>query len=251
MVGEKMDRIAALDFNSLKKYPKMDQERVEKLLAEELEKNQDKIVVLDDDPTGVQTVHNISVYTDWSYESIQSGFRENNKIFYILTNSRSFTAQETTQVHQEIAQTIVKVAKEEERGYLIISRSDSTLRGHYPLETKILKDEIQKDSDQMVDGEILCPFFKEGGRYTIDNIHYVKYDQKLIPAGETEFAKDKTFGYQSSDLRAYIEEKTQGDYRKEDVITLFEHLLKEFHPQIKRYGECLLKQDNPKHNIIL
>ena len=33
-----------------------------------------------------------------------------------------------------------------------------------------------------IDGEILCPFFKEGGRFTIDDVHYVKYGDKLIPA---------------------------------------------------------------------
>ena len=60
-----------------------------------------------------------------------------------------------------------------------------------------------------MDGEILCFFFKEGGRYTIDNVHYVKDNEMLVPAGETEFAKDKTFGYKSSDLREYVEEKNQ------------------------------------------
>lgn len=209
-----------LDFDLLKKYPKVDEELIQKLLQEEINKNKDKIVVLDDDPTGIQTVHNVSVYTDWSYESIQRGFREKNKIFYILTNSRSFSVQQTTQVHQEIGQRISEIAKEEKKGCLMISRGDSTLRGHYPLETKILKDEIQKSTGQIVHGEILCPFFKEGGRYTIDNIHYVQYNQELVPAGQTEFAKDKTFGYESSDLPAYIEEKTQGEYLKEDVLTI-------------------------------
>ena len=33
-----------------------------------------KIIVLDDDPTGVQTVHDVSVYTDWSEETIERGF---------------------------------------------------------------------------------------------------------------------------------------------------------------------------------
>ena len=31
-----------------------------------------KLVVLDDDPTGVQTVHDVYVYTDWSMESIRA-----------------------------------------------------------------------------------------------------------------------------------------------------------------------------------
>lgn len=33
----------------------------------------------------------------------------------------------------------------------------------------------------------------EGGRVTIDNVHYVKEGNILIPAGMTEFAKDQSF----------------------------------------------------------
>jgi uncharacterized protein YgbK (DUF1537 family) len=113
-----------------------------------------------------------------------------------------------------------QVAREQQRRYLIVSRSDSTLRGHYPLETMLLLQQWERDSGQKVDGEIICPYFKEGGRFTIDNIHYVQYGDVLVPAGATEFAKDKTFGYQSSDLTAYIEEKSQGTYKKENVVTI-------------------------------
>ncbi|WP_094605671.1 hypothetical protein SPSIL_040590 [Sporomusa silvacetica DSM 10669] len=75
-------------------------------------------------------------------------------------------------------------------------------------------------TDLKVDGEIICPYFREGGRFTIDNIYYVQYGDFLVPAGETEFAKDKTFGYQSSDLTEYIEEKSKGRYKKEQVVTI-------------------------------
>ena len=47
----------------LNSYPAYDEGLVEKLLQEELAKSEKKIVVLDDDPTGVQTVHDVSVYT--------------------------------------------------------------------------------------------------------------------------------------------------------------------------------------------
>lgn len=195
-------------------------ENLNELLNEAVANNQHKIIVLDDDPTGVQTVHDISVYTNWDYDSIYQGFAEENKMFYILTNSRAFTEDQTIKVHQEIAQNIIKVAKEQKKPYIIVNRSDSTLRGHYPLETKVLKDSIETQDDIKFDGEILCPYFKEGGRFTINNIHYVKYNDELIPAGQTEFAKDKTFGYKSSDLREYIEEKTKGEYKADDVVTI-------------------------------
>jgi len=207
----------------LNSYPAIDVAEVDALLAKEIAADDTTFVVLDDDPTGVQTVHDISVYTDWTVESIKSGLMEDNKVFYILTNSRGLTADETTAVHQEIAANIVTAARETGKKYLIMSRSDSTLRGHFPLETRLLKEGMEADGFT-VDGEIMCPFFKEGGRFTVGNTHYVKYGEELVPAAQTEFAKDKTFGYTHSDIPSYIEEKTAGEFKAESVtcITLEE-----------------------------
>ena len=204
----------------LHSYPCYDKRKVDHLLAAEVSADARKIVVLDDDPTGIQTVHDISVYTDWSLESIGRGFEEKNKLFFILTNSRGFTVEQTAKAHREIGKRVDRTAKEMGLEYLIVSRGDSTLRGHYPLETGLLKEVLEEQNPWKVDGEILCPFFAEGGRYTIDNVHYVKYGSELVPAGETEFAGDKTFGYQSSNLCGYIEEKTEGKFRADSVICI-------------------------------
>ena len=197
-----------------------DTDKAEALLSQAMEGFHKKLVVLDDDPTGVQTVHDVSVYTDWEEESIRKGFEEKEAMFFILTNSRSFSVEETTKVHQDIAARVAKVARELGQDFMIISRGDSTLRGHYPLETQLLADGLTKNEGVVIDGEIICPFFPEGGRYTMDNIHYVKEQENLVPAGMTEFAKDKTFGYKSSDLTEYVEEKTEEKYHKEDCITI-------------------------------
>ena len=210
----------ALKADILSSYPPVNEKAVDELLAKEIAGSNKKIVVLDDDPTGVQTVHDISVYTNWSEDSIRKGFAEENKLFYILTNSRGFTAAQTEIAHREIAKAVDAVSKETGKEYIFISRSDSTLRGHYPLETIILKEEYEKNTGNKIDGEILCPFFKEGGRYTIDDVHYVRYGDTLVPAAETEFAKDKTFGYTVSDLKEYVEEKTGGVYKKENVTAI-------------------------------
>lgn len=202
----------------LHSYPRYDKRKVDDLLAAEVDADTRKIIVLDDDPTGIQTVHDLSVYTDWSLESIGRGFEEKNKLFFILTNSRGFTAEQTAKAHEEIGKRADRTAKEMGREYLIVSRGDSTLRGHYPLETEVLKAVLEEQNPWKVDGEILCPFFAEGGRFTIDNVHYVKYGDELVPAGETEFAGDKTFGYQSSNLSEYIEEKTEGRFRADSVV---------------------------------
>ena len=209
-----------IPFQTAAERDKTDADKAELLLSRAMEGFHKKLVVLDDDPTGVQTVHDVSVYTDWEEESIRKGFEEKENMFFILTNSRSFSVEETTKVHQDIAERVAKVAGELGQDFMIISRGDSTLRGHYPLETQLLADGLTKSEGAVVDGEIICPFFPEGGRYTMDNIHYVKEQDNLVPAGMTEFAKDKTFGYKSSDLTEYVEEKIEGKYHKEDCITI-------------------------------
>lgn len=201
-------------------FRQIDETQADAMLQAEIDAFSGRIVVLDDDPTGIQTIHDLAVYTDWSRESILDGFLSSNKLFFILTNSRSFTEEQTAAAHREIASVLNEVSAETGIGYILISRSDSTLRGHFPLETQTLRDQIEKETGRKTDGEILCPFFKEGGRYTINNIHYVRYGDELVPANETEFAQDKTFGYTAGTLPEYVEEKTKGAFRKEDVVCI-------------------------------
>jgi uncharacterized protein YgbK (DUF1537 family) len=224
------------------KIPAVDVKVVDELLAKELLELNKKIIVLDDDPTGVQTIHDISVYTDWSKESIEKGFMEENSMFFILTNSRGFTAVETEKAHKEIALNITEVAKKLNKDFIVISRSDSTLRGHYPLETKVLKETIEANSEVKYNGEVLMPFFKEGGRFTVENVHYVQYDEYLVPAGETEFAKDRTFGYTKSQLGEYIEEKTNGEFKASNTTYISLQDIRNL--AIDSITEQLLKVDN-------
>lgn len=208
----------AVNVNVLKQYPAVDEAAVDALLNQLILENDKKIVVLDDDPTGVQTVHDISVYTNWKPETLQEAFAEKNNLFYIMTNSRGMTQDETTAAHHEIASAVNAASKASGKDYLYISRSDSTLRGHYPLETILLKEAYEKDTGRKIDGEVMCPFFKEGGRFTIGDVHYVQEGDQLTPAAETEFARDKTFGYTKSDIKDYIEEKTGGAYKAADCV---------------------------------
>lgn len=179
-----------------------------------------KFIVLDDDPTGVQTVHDIDVFTDWTVESLKEGLLGEEKLFFVLTNSRGLTEEETTVLHKELAHNAILASKETGKKFVLISRSDSTLRGHFPLETQLLSQVLKEEAGLETDGEVLMPFFKEGGRFTVDNIHYVKDGERLIPAAETEFAKDKTFGYHHSCLPDYIEEKTKGAYPADQVVCI-------------------------------
>ena len=201
-------------------YPALDEKKIDSLLKAEIANNNTKLIVLDDDPTGVQTVHDVMVCTHWDEESIRHGFHDQSKLFFIMTNSRAMTEAETTRIHKEIVHNVSNVARELGIRYLYMSRGDSTLRGHYPLETLLLKQGLEAEEGCCVDGEVLCPFFLEGGRFTIDNVHYVRCGEELVPVAETEFAKDRTFGYKHSCMTEYVEEKTAGAYPKENVICI-------------------------------
>ncbi len=215
-----MGALQPLDVSILETYPRPDQALIDRLLADELARAGQKMVALDDDPTGVQTVHDVSVYTDWLVETLANGLGEDNRLFFVLTNSRGFTQAQTVEAHREIARNLVTAARRCGKDFLLISRSDSTLRGHYPLETQTLKEELEALTGVAFDGEVICPFFKEGGRFTLDDVHYVKEGSRLVPAGETEFARDKTFGYRASHLGEWVEEKTGGAYRARDMVSI-------------------------------
>jgi len=172
-----------------------------------------KVIVLDDDPTGTQTVKNLNVYTSWEEEYVRDGFRSDNNMFYIMTNSRAFSEAKTVEVHKEITQIIDKVSKELEQSYLIISRGDSTLRGHSYLEPKVLNEESQDGFDAV----FYIPSFFEGGRYTHEGIHYLIEGDAFIPVSESEFANDSTFGFKSTTMADYIAEKSDGEVVSSDV----------------------------------
>lgn len=167
-----------------------------------------KMVVLDDDPTGIQTVHGCLLITQWDEESIRLGFSDSQPFFYILTNTRAMTRDEAARVTREAMEAVIKV--NEDYGYrlIIVSRSDSCLRGHFPLETDVMRQCLESHGYAVADKTLFCPAFIEAGRVTIDGVHYLKEeDGHLIPVSETEFARDNVFAYHTSVLKEYIKEK--------------------------------------------
>ena len=171
------------------------------------------LVVLDDDPTGTQTVHDVPVLTEWTVESLAREFAADSTCFYILTNSRALGPAQAASLNREISHNLKAAAGN--NAFIICSRSDSTLRGHFPLETDVLNEELGPH-----DATFLIPFFDAGGRLTIDDVHYVREGEKLIPAAETPFAKDPAFGYASSNLKDYVEEKTRGRIPASAVLSI-------------------------------
>jgi uncharacterized protein YgbK (DUF1537 family) len=172
-------------------------------IAEVVRRSSQKVLVLDDDPTGTQTVHDVPVLTEWSVASLARLLSEPGKLAYILTNSRSLSTSAAKELSREIAGNLLAASKLRPHRFVVISRSDSTLRGHYPAEV----DAFITALGEHYDATLLIPAFIEGGRFTINDTHYVRDKASLIPAADTEFARDATFGYASSDLRDWVSEK--------------------------------------------
>lgn len=173
------------------------------------------IVVFDDDPTGTQTVYDLPVLTDWSADGLLRELRAGTPAFYVLTNSRSLPGPEARALTLDAALRLKLAALAAGRKISVISRSDSTLRGHYPAETDALNEALGPH-----DGVLIAPFFLEGGRFTVDDVHYVAEGDALVPAAETPFARDAAFGYHHSNLREWVEEKTRGRVRAGDVASI-------------------------------
>ena len=174
---------------------------------------QPKIIVLDDDPTGSQTVHSCLLLMQWDVETLRLGLADDVPIFFILTNTRALTPNQAADVTREVCQNLKSaITAEGIKDFLVVSRSDSTLRGHYPVETDVIATELGG-----FDAHFLTPAFFEGGRITRDSVHYLFIDGVETPVHETEFARDSVFGYSHSYLPDYVEEKTGSKIKAVDV----------------------------------
>ncbi len=176
-----------------------------------------KIIVLDDDPTGSQTVHSCLLLTRWDVETLKQGLTDAAPLFFVLTNTRGMSATDAAKLTREVCVNLraalkLLAAQGNDINPLLVSRSDSTLRGHYPVETDIIAEELGP-----FDAHFMVPAFFEGGRITIDSIHYLMVDGKPVPVHETEFARDSVFAYSHSYLPDYVEEKTSGRIKAAQV----------------------------------
>ena len=169
-----------------------------------------RIIVLDNDPTGSQTVHGCLLLTRWDPATLRVAIEDASPLFFVLTNTRGMAATASAAITREVCRNL-KVALDGLRASgrdvnpILVSRSDSTLRGHYPVETDVIAEELGP-----FDAHFLVPAFFEGGRVTRGSVHYLKVEGKDTPVHETEFARDSVFGYRHSHLPDYVGEKTRG-----------------------------------------
>lgn len=168
------------------------------------------LVVLDDDPTGSQVVHDVPVLTAWADEDLRWAFDQPSTTVFILTNTRSLSSAATSLLLSDLAERIERVAAEVGTEVVLLSRSDSTLRGHFPLETDVLQS-VATAHGHRYDAVLLVPAYLDAGRVTVDDVHYARVGDHFLPVAQTPYASDDAFGYRSSDLREWVQEKV-GDH---------------------------------------
>lgn len=212
----------SVDANSV--FGTLPPERTESLLPQIrklLEKADRTVFVLDDDPTGTQTVYDTPVLTTWTQQDLAEEWDRGHRLIYILTNSRALPEIQARELATEIGSNIRAVAESRDERFSVVSRSDSTLRGHYPAEVDALAEAIGKPNAP----QIIMPYFLQGGRFTINDVHYVAEGDQLVPAGETPFANDAAFGFQNSNLIDWVIEKRGGQMSRNNVCSIsLQHL---------------------------
>lgn len=179
-----------------------------------------RLVVLDDDPTGTQAVAGVPVLTAWTVDDLRWGLRQNSSALFVLTNTRGLAPVQAAARNREVVRGLHAASRAEGVAYSIASRSDSTLRGHFPLETDVIADELAAVGAGPVDGVVLAPAFIEAGRLTVGSVHWLRTADGFVPVGRSEFARDATFGYHSSDLREWVAEKTGGRIGADTVLPI-------------------------------
>jgi uncharacterized protein YgbK (DUF1537 family) len=176
--------------------------------------------VLDDDPTGSQAVHGVQVVTALEEEAYAAALAGPAATCFVLTNTRSLDEPAAAGVNVRAARGLVSVAERRGTRVQLVSRSDSTLRGHVMAEVAALESVRRATAGRGYDGVLLVPAFLEAGRLTAGDIHWARAGGRLVPVGETEFARDAAFGYRASNLRDFVAEKSGGTIRRDDVASI-------------------------------
>ncbi|HLT67552.1 MAG TPA: four-carbon acid sugar kinase family protein [Microbacterium sp.] len=178
------------------------------------------LAVLDDDPTGSQSVRGVQVVTALDEDAYTAAISADSAATFVLTNTRGLHEENAAELTRRIATQLIAVAARAGRDLDLVSRSDSTLRGHVIAELRALDDARRAAVGSGFDAFLIAPAFFEAGRTTVGDIHRVRIDGTDVPAGDSEYARDKTFGYRSSDLKEFLAEKSGGAIAPSDVVSI-------------------------------
>lgn len=176
-----------------------------------------RIAILDDDPTGSQTVHDVSIVTVFESDEYAAGLEEPGSTCFILTNTRSLPEVAAVELTTSVSTSLFNLGDTFDAPVEVVSRSDSTLRGHVIAELGAIDAARRNVIGTGFDGMLLIPCYFEAGRFTAGDIHWANVAGRYVPVGDSEFAKDATFGYHSSNLKDFIAEKSNGTITADQV----------------------------------
>jgi uncharacterized protein YgbK (DUF1537 family) len=179
-----------------------------------------RIAVLDDDPTGSQTVHGVEVVTVFESDELAAGLSKVGSTCFILTNTRSLPEVDAVELNTRIGRILFELADRLDAPIDVVSRSDSTLRGHVIAEVRALDAVRREATGRGFDGVLLAPAYFEAGRFTARDQHWARVGIDVLPVSETEFARDPTFGYAASDLRDFVASKSGGAIGPGEVASI-------------------------------
>ena len=177
-----------------------------------------RLLILDDDPTGSQCVAGIDAAFDTDPALLAETLAAPGSAAFVLTNTRALDEAEAVALNRRILAGVLE-AGIPAQGLHVVSRSDSTLRGHVIAEPTAIADELAAHGIE-VDAFVLCPAMLEAGRFTTGDVHYARVDGQAVEVAETDFARDATFGFTSSDLREFLAERSNGAIAAADVLSL-------------------------------
>ncbi|MGO8961004.1 MAG: four-carbon acid sugar kinase family protein [Streptosporangiaceae bacterium] len=173
--------------------------------------------VLDDDPTGSQAVHDVQIVTVLAEDAYAAALGRPAGTCFVLTNTRSLGEAAAVELNTAAALGLFAVARRRGARIQLISRSDSTLRGHVLAEVGALQAARRRALGSEYDGVLLIPAFIEAGRLTAGDIQWARSGGELVAVGDTEYARDPVFGYTASDLRDFLAERSGGAIHRDDV----------------------------------
>ncbi len=169
-----------------------------------------KVVIIDDDPTGSQTSTNVDILTRWDQADIARALRKPDGAFFLLTNHRGYPAEHASRILSSAVHNLAEAARTTRTAYTVVLRSDSTLRGHYPLDMNTARSQIDASGQTTPDLELHVPAFPECGRFTVHGTQWLAVDDTLVAVSDTEYAKDPIFGYTTAYLPQWLGEKSNG-----------------------------------------
>jgi uncharacterized protein YgbK (DUF1537 family) len=158
-------------------------------------------VIVDDDPTGTQTLRGVELLFGVEDELLRDRLTAGASTVCVLTNSRALSRDEAHRANARIAAILRDHAGTRP---LLVSRGDSTLRGHLTAETAALTHALDAPAAEV--RRVFVPAFVQAGRTTRGGRHYVEINGEVMPASATPFADDARFGYSESSLADYLVE---------------------------------------------